>query len=211
MTTRALTFAPLLALLAAAAPATKPASTRPAATTRSATTKPAAALVGEAFPPFRMTRTDGKLATNESLMGKPAVVVFGSWSAPSFRDQLPRVADLAARYGGRVNWLVVYTRELWPTTADAAAGPERNRDDKIVAPAATTDSERLAAAKKVVEQLKLKLEVAPDAIDDRLTLGANAFPNAAFVLDGRGTVVARLDWAEPFAIKRHLDQLLAAR
>lgn len=178
---------------------TKPASTRPG-------TGP---TVGQAFSPFRMTRVDGKLVTNESLMGKPAVIVFASWSSPVTRDQLPRIADLAARYGSRVNWLVVYTKEMFP--AGDAATPERNRDDRIEAPPATTDAERMTAAKKLAEQMKLKLEIAPDAIDDRLTRGANGFPNAAFVLDAQGRVVARFDWAEPFAIKRHVDRLLAAK
>jgi hypothetical protein len=210
MPTRAhLLAAPLLALSIAATTAPEKPTTAPARPTSATTRASRPPLVGEPFSPFRMTRVDGKLATNETLMGKPAVVIFGSWSAPSVRDQLPRVADLAARYGGRVNWLVVYTRELFPT--DAAGGPERNKDDKIDAPAAATDADRMAAAKRLVERLKLKLEVAPDAIDDRLANGANGFPNAAFILDSRGTIVARLDWTEPFAIKRHLARLLAPK
>lgn len=222
-TRRAISLVPMICSLLAAAPTSAP-TTRSAATTRSSATRPAttraiatpptsrpAATVGEAFPPFRLTRVDGKLATNETLIGKPSVILFASWSAPSSRDQLPRVADLAARYGGRVNWLVIYTRELFPTTGPSSAGPQRNIDDKIIAPPAGTEAERLSAARQIVERLKLKLEVAPDAIDDRLAQAANAFPNAAFVLDGKGTIVARLEWAEPFAIKRHLDRLLATK
>ena len=173
------------------------------ASTASTTTRPI--VLGETMPAFELERLNGNAITNKSLAGKPAVIIFGSLSAPSFRDRAPMLAPLAKKYGSRARFLIVYTREQHPMGGNE---PERNRDDKIIIATHTTAKDRVAAAKTARDQLGLTLDMATDSMDDALTRQLDGFPNGAAVFDADGKLVDHQKWVEPFAIERTLDRIL---
>jgi Spy/CpxP family protein refolding chaperone len=174
-----------------------------ASTPASPTTRPVA--IGEPMPAFELSRLNGNEITNKSLAGKPAVIIFGSLSAPSFRDRAPMLGQLAKKYGSRTRFLIVYTREQHPIGSDE---PERNRDDKITIAAHTTAKERAAAAKAARDQLDLTVDMAIDSMDDTLTRQLDGFPNGAAVFDADGKLADHQKWVEPFALERTLDRIL---
>ena len=167
------------------------------------TTRPVA--VGELMPEFDLVRTDGRHVTPKSFANRPAVFIFGSMTAPSFRDRADLLGQLAKKYGARVRFLIVYTREQHPMNGDE---PERNRDDHIAIALHKTAADRAAAAADARTKLGLTLDVAPDTMGDTLTTALDGYPNGAAVFDADGRLTVLQKWVEPFALERALDGLL---
>jgi len=178
-------------------------SARPAPT---AVDQPApTATVGQALPPFTLSRLDGRPVTRELLVGKPAVIIFGSYSSPNFRDKLPRLQNLYETYGKKANFLIVYTREAHPA---GQWDVQRNIEQGIAVEASTSLEQRMTAARVLRDTLKTSMDVVADDFDDKFTTALAGFPNAAIVVDAKGQIVARQQWAEPFGIEASLRGVL---
>ena len=72
--------------------------------------------------------------------GRPAVLVFGSYTCPQFRSAAPTLNDLAAKYAGKIPFLLVYIREAhsagqWQSTIN-------EREQVSLKPAATCTRSR---------------------------------------------------------------------
>ena len=175
-----------------------------------ATTMPAepTIAIGDPMPAFTLTRLDGHVATEKLFRGRPAVFIFGSMSAPSFRDGMPRIAALSNLYGINVTFVCIYTREMYPADQDQ---PERNTDDKISVAAHKILEDRATDAKLAKQKLGIPFDVVPDSMDDKVSTLMGGFPNGAAIFDGSGKLVAHFHWAEPFAIRRTLDAIKAMR
>lgn len=170
-------------------------------------TRPAATIkLGDPMPAFTLTRLNGSEVTQRIFAGKATVLIFGSLTAPSFRDRIAKFDQLSSRTPG-VMWAVIYTREMYPGVGADADLPERNRDDKVAVAQHATLADRSAAARLAKRQLGIGFEVIPDSMDDTLTNTFGAFPNGAAVFDASGKLIALDNWAEPFAVKRTLDKL----
>jgi hypothetical protein len=161
--------------------------------------------IGDAMPDFSLTKLDGRVVTRAKLVGKPSVLLFGSYTAPNFRDRASLLQQVAQRYGSRVNWLIIYTREMHPMGKDE---PERNRDDHIAIAQHASDADRTAAARNARDQLQLTMDIAPEKLDDAVSRRLNGFPNAALLFDASGKLVARQQWADAFALERAIDREL---
>jgi hypothetical protein len=68
--------------------------------------------VGSAAPDFALPRlSDGKMVHLHDLVGRrPVVLVFGSFSCDLFCTRLDRLRDMYERFGGKAEFLFVYTR-----------------------------------------------------------------------------------------------------
>jgi Spy/CpxP family protein refolding chaperone len=171
-----------------------------------ATTRPVA--IGDPMPAFELARLDTHAIATKSFAGRPAVLIFGSMSAPSFRDRAALLNQLAKKYSSRVRFLIVYTREQHPLGGDE---PERNRDDKITIAAHATAKDRAAAARTAKDRLGLTIDIAMDSMDDALTTQLDGFPNGAAVFDADGKLVDHEKWVDPFALERSLDRVLGRK
>jgi Spy/CpxP family protein refolding chaperone len=159
-----------------------------------------------ALPDFALNRIDGRPFTRESLKGLPTVMLFGSYSSPSFRDRLPEIAALADQFGRRVRFVVIYTAEAHPA---GEWDVQRNRDEKIEMQQHVTMDDRFAAARLVRDKLGVTMEVVPESMDAPLSTTMETFPNGLVVLDAQGNVVARQRNADAHRLRRALEQLNA--
>jgi Spy/CpxP family protein refolding chaperone len=154
---------------------------------------------------IKLTKLDGQPFYLSSLTGKPAVLIFGSYSCPNFRDHAKVLDQLAVRYGTKASVIMVYTKEAYP-----AGGWEvqRNKDAEIeVKPAADIDA-RIAAAKQLRAKLGLTAQMVVDPMDDTGINAFDTFPNGVVILDRSGHSVAIQKWAEPEGIRTKLDEIL---
>ena len=173
-------------------PSTKPALKRPP-------------RVGDPTPAFELEKLGGRKVNLATFKNRPFVLIFGSLSAPTFRENAAAYDDLRKVAGTRCGLLVVYTREAYPA---GVWDIERNKSDGIAVPPHATAAAREAAARAMVEKLHLRLDVATDSMDDATAAAYGGFPNAAVVVDRDGKVVLRQRWADPFALREKIEALM---
>lgn len=163
---------------------------------------------GDAVPAFSLLRLDGTPFSNASLAGKPAVLLFGSHSSPALRDRIAALQTLAEKTRNRAAFILIYTAEMYPSQSEQ---PTRNVNDKISVAAHKTPDDRAAAARTARDDLKIKLDIAPDRMDASLQHALGVSANGAAVIGADGTLQFRQDWADAFAIERALQDAFAKR
>jgi hypothetical protein len=173
-----------------------PPATRPAAPAALATALLALPAVpeGSAAPDISATGLDGKAVTLATLPRKPVVIVFGSYSCPSFRQRLPLLVDLARGYQKRVHFLILYTREAH---AVGEWEVQRNKDEQIEVTQPADLPARQALAERATRSLGKDFSVAVDSMADQTLRAYGLFPNGCVVLDKNRRVVAVQKWLDP--------------
>ena len=174
---------------------------------RGPTTAPApgsGAKVGTPAPAFELTRLDGKPVRPSTFQGRVGVIVFGSYSSPSFRQRAPEIEALAKQFGSRAQFLIVYTKEAHPADWEV----DRNKDAGIAVEAHKDAAARAAQAEKAGHALKLTIPIAPDTMDDAVSTAFGTFPNGAVVLSRDGIIVARQQWVDPGGLEKRIEQAL---
>jgi len=175
-----------------------------AASSASPATKPSEAKAlyeGAPAPPFRLKRLGGSECTLDSFSGKPLVLIFGSFTSPTFRDKIGQVDALSKRYKGRASVLIVYTREAYPANQWE---PQRNTDEQIKIEQHKSLAEREKLARLAQQSLKIDTDIALDDVDDATTDAYDAMPNGAYVI-ANGKIVARQKWADPLGLPAYID------
>lgn len=148
---------------------------------------------GEAAPDFTLKTPDGKSTVKLSSFRdrKPVVLIFGSWSCPLFRDQVPALEKLAKEYKDCVEFLVVYTREAHPATETEGRMHERNVEEGVAVDAAKTEKDREAAATTCASKMKLSIPVVLDGMDDAVSRAYASWPDRFYVIGEDGKVFFR--------------------
>jgi len=167
--------------------------------------------VGQAIPEFKLNRLDGKPFTTASLKGKPTVILFGSYTSPSFRQRAVQFQALSAEFSKTAQFVVIYTAEAHPKGQWEV---ERNTQEGVEVETHANIDARFAAARLARDQLKLDanlLPVVPDLMDDKFAARLGGFPNGLAVIDQDGKLYARQRWADVFATKAHLEALAKAK
>ena len=152
--------------------------------------------VGEPAPDFSLRDLDGRwTALGESLGRGYVVVFFGSLSSTALRKIAPEMNRLAKDWERlEVKVILVYTREAHP----AALGEKAPRDYR----------ERAALARQARVELELGLPILVDEWDDAVHEAYGAMPDAAFLLDSRGTILVRQARAGAPSLEKALRKLL---
>lgn len=142
---------------------------------------------GDSAPHFRLAHADGSLADIPNPeRGKPAVLVFGSYSCPNFRGAAPALNELAKTYDGRVPFLLVYIREAHSTDQWQSTRNERERVE--LAPA-STNSQKAEYATMCQRKLHLRFTSAVDGLDNHADTAYAAWPSKVFVVSASGKVL----------------------
>ena len=90
------------------------------------------------------------------------------------------------QYRDRTNFLTVYISEAHPADEWQM---DSNVKDKIVFDQPKTNDERKAAAKILVEQLRYRIPVGLDPIDDRVGKAFAAWPERIYVVGAGGRIL----------------------
>jgi len=161
--------------------------------------------IGDKAPSFELNDLDNKKLSLNSLLGKPVVIEFGSYTCPVFRRKVQGLASLQTEYGDAVHWIMIYTLEAHPTDGwDISI----NTQSGIELPQHTSFEKRLECAKLCKEKLDLKLHVLVDGYENKVTDAYGGRPNRGFVIDAEGKVVSRQAWIEVDATRKALDSIL---
>jgi len=181
------------------APAAKPKDDVPSATT----VEP-----GQPAPAFTLKPLSGQPVSLAAMKGRVVVVVFGSYSTPSFRQRVPALEKLAKDYATRVAVLVVYTREAH---AVGEWEVDRNKDENIAVEQPKSEADRKALATLAVNTLKVTVPVLLDEMDNSTAKAYGLTPNGAVVINRDGTVAARQHWFEPIGLRQQIDAAISVR
>jgi AhpC/TSA family protein len=152
--------------------------------------------VGDLAPDFSLRDLAGRWTGLGEFLGRGYVVLFfGSASSTLFRKGAPEMDRLARDWERlEVKVILVYTREAHPATLLKRA-PKNYR-------------ERAALARQAREELKLGVPVLVDEWDDAVHKAYGEMPDAAFLLDSRGTILFRQAQAGPASLEKELMRLL---
>lgn len=164
--------------------------------------------IGQKVPDFALNRLDGKAVTLASFKSRPVVLIFGSYTSPSFRQRVQQFQSLAKEFDKSVDVVVIYTAEAHPKGEWEV---ERNQQEGIEVAKHLNMDERFAAARLARDKLKLSTElmpIVPDKMDDAFTHSLGGFPNGMAIIDGSGQLYARQKWADVFAARTQLETLL---
>jgi thiol-disulfide isomerase/thioredoxin len=160
--------------------------------------------VGQEAPNFELKKLDGRPVQLSYFKGRVLVLVFGSYSCPTFRHQASALEQLAKSHGNRADFLLVYTKEAHPKGGDREIA--RNREDGIEVEAPASDADRRALAKTAKDALHLTLPIAIDSLDNTTGKAYGAIPNGAVVIGKDGHVFAHQKWAEPVSLAGLIEQ-----
>lgn len=172
------------------------------------TDPPPALSAGDAAPEFSLRKLDGLSIQLSSFQGRVLVLVFGSYSSPSFRDHAPQIDALRRQFGARADFLVIYAREAH---AKDEWEVQRNADDDIEVAQPAGDAERRSVAEKARDRLRLSTPIAIDDMNDTTASAYGAGENSAYIINRDGTIAYRQNWCDPGSLERKLDEILKSQ
>jgi tetratricopeptide (TPR) repeat protein len=126
---------------------------------------------------------------------KPVVLVFGSYTCPKLRSSAAEIKRLAAKYGDRVDFRLVYIREAHPQGgAEAEWQSTINTKEVIVLPPARTIQEKKEHAALCVRKLELGFPAVTDSMDGAAESAYQAWPSRLYLIgrDGKVSFQTRL-------------------
>ena len=143
---------------------------------------------GQAAPDFTLqdSRT-GKEVHLAAFRGHgPVVLIFGSYTCPSFRSSADTLKSLQRQYGQQVPFLLVYIREAhstmqWQSTRNARA-------DVALAPATNMDEKKNHAV-LCSRKLHLPFPAVVDGMDGAVENAYHSWPSRAFVVGKDGHIL----------------------
>jgi len=146
--------------------------------------------LGDLAPHFSLATVSSgeQIALAEFRSGRSAVLVFGSYTCPNFREQAAAINKLAEKYSAKTPFLLVYIREAhdadtWQSTINKRQG--------INWPPAETMPEMHSHANLCLRKLAMKFPAVVDGLDGRVASEYSAWPSRLFVLDKQGRVAYR--------------------
>ena len=145
---------------------------------------------GSIAPAFDLPKfgSAGRVSLVEMLHGKPAVVIFGSYTCPQFRSAAAALDSLYARYRDKVRFVMVYvheahTDENWQSTVNAR--------EAIQLPAEKTLEEKGRHASLCTRKLNLEFPVVVDGMERKVESAYAAWPSAVYLVGQDGRVLWR--------------------
>ena len=143
--------------------------------------------VGQEAPDFDLATRDGagRVRLSSLRHTKPVVLVFGSYTCPPFRREMPAVTKLYKEYQDRAAFYFVYIEEahahdVWPLASNAKAS--------IVYGTAGSADERTSVANICAKALKVEFPILVDDMANDVADVYTAWPTRLYVIDTEGTI-----------------------
>jgi thiol-disulfide isomerase/thioredoxin len=142
--------------------------------------------VGDSAPDFTLPLLDDSgSATLSSFRGaKPVVLIFGSYTWPPFRREVPALNKLYQRYRNEVAFYIVYIAEAHPMDIWQM---QSNVKERVLFRNPTTDQERENIASSCVRKLHIAIPALVDSINNQVEQDYTAWPDRLYLIstDGR--------------------------
>ena len=144
--------------------------------------------VGQEAPDFDLPRRDGgsRVRLSSLRQTKPVVLVFGSYTCPPFRREMPAINEVYKQYADRVAFYFVYIEEahasdVWPLLS--------NVKENIVYANHTDIAERVAVANTCAKTMKVEFPMLVDDMGDSVDRAYAAWPTRIYILGLDGRIV----------------------
>ena len=163
--------------------------------------------LGDLAPDFNLPLADGRGEWKlSSVVGpRPVVLIFGNLTCGPFRSHAGSLEQLYARYQGRVEFVMVYTRESHPVDG-WRLNDDPARKFAINQPRDLAGRSKLAS--RCGRDLHLPMPVAVDSMDDRVGRLYSGPPSRLYLIDKLGKVAYK-GGRGPFGFKpAELEQSL---
>ena len=142
---------------------------------------------GAPAPRLQLSRSAGSGVVNlpSPEPGKPAVLVFGSYTCPNFRKAAPVLNGFSRKFGGQAGFLLVYIREAhatgeWQSTVN-------EREHVQLSPASSMEQKQEYAT-MCTRKLELGFPSAVDGLDNAAEQAYAAWPSRVYVISADGQV-----------------------
>jgi thiol-disulfide isomerase/thioredoxin len=117
--------------------------------------------------------------------GRPVVLIFGSYTCPPFRREMPEVRKVYADYKERATFYFVYIEEahahdVWPLVSNAK--------ENIVFGRARDAGERVSVAGLCEKELKVEFPILVDDMQNGAADAYTAWPTRMYVVDANGKI-----------------------
>lgn len=143
--------------------------------------------VGDEAPDFKLKTKDFTREVElSSFKGKrPVILIFGSYSCPSFRSQAGLFEEMVASYKDKAEFFVVYIREA---NAAGGAASSINEREGITVKDPQDYLQRTEVAKLGCSALNIHTPCLVDRIDDAVGEAYSAWPDRIYVVDTDGKI-----------------------
>jgi peroxiredoxin len=161
---------------------------------------------GDSAPDFTLAKLDKseKVQLSALTSRQPVVLVFGSYTWPPFRREVPALNKLYEEYGNKVAFLVVYITEAHPSDVWQM---QNNIKDNVVFASPKNEEERALVAGACVRKLGIKLPAVVDEFGNSTESAYTGWPDRLYVIDNQGKIAYKSK-PGPFGFKP--DELKAA-
>jgi peroxiredoxin len=162
--------------------------------------------LGDPAPDFNLLKLDKTARVQLSTLTaqRPVVLVFGSYTWPPFRREVPALNKLYDDYNGKVAFLVVYILEAHPSDVWQM---QSNVKDKVVFASPRDEEERGLVAGSCVRKLGIKFPAVLDEFGNSTEQAYTGWPDRLYLIDTSGRVAYKSK-PGPFGFKT--DELRAA-
>jgi peroxiredoxin len=162
--------------------------------------------VGDPAPDFSLLKVDKSERVQLSVLNQrqPVVLVFGSYTWPPFRREVPALNKLYEQYGDRVAFLTVYITEAHPSDVWQM---QSNIKDAVVFSSPKDEEERAFVAGACVRKLGIKLPAVLDEFGNSTEQAYTGWPDRIYLIDSQGRIAYKSK-PGPFGFKA--DQLEVA-
>ncbi|MBX9878630.1 MAG: redoxin domain-containing protein [Candidatus Obscuribacterales bacterium] len=143
--------------------------------------------IGDAAPDFKLKTKDFTREVElSSFKGKrPVVLIFGSYSCPSFRSQAGLFEEMFGDYKDRAEFFIVYIRE---SNAIGGAASSINEREGIAVKDPQDYLQRTEVAKLGCSALNIQTPCLVDRIDDAVAEAYSAWPDRIYIVDTDGKI-----------------------
>jgi peroxiredoxin len=143
--------------------------------------------VGDPAPGFDLPTLDGgsRVRLSDFRGAKPVVLVFGSYTCPPFRNQVPQINAIYHKYKDRAAFYIIYIQEAHPSDRWQL---ESNIQADIVFSSPGNLGERGNVASACIRNLGIEFPALLDELDDSTEAAYTAWPDRMFVIDTDGIV-----------------------
>ena len=153
-------------------------------------------LVGDPMPEVSVFLSDGTTFNTAKLNGNYTVLTFGCLTCPPSMWNIAELEAVHRDYHGKgVNFYFVYKSLAHPELAGGYVQP-------------FTLEERLAQARKAIEQFGTQIPWLVDAMDNRLKRALGDRPNSQFLIDPQGVIIRKRAWSNPSQVRTDLEELV---
>ncbi len=172
------------------------------------------AQVGQELPELSMRGLDGEaIELSRAWDRVPALLLTSSVTCPKSRASFPKAAQIAEKYKGRLNVVIVYVIEAHPLTdicpyKGVVDTTDENRRDNILRRQPTDIAGRLKLAREFKERMGAAMPIDVDAMDNAAWKAMGGGPNMGVLVSTKGIVAARQGWFDGEAMQKVVDDFL---